>query len=332
MCKFYHNYETELEFSHIFNRSPMDAAHDTFCILETMAAARAGMLPQDSDLRAEVVFRRGEMAKNPRKGESRELRFSMNEGFAVLRQKIMRFFNQAPFSSSGIQMLDPDVYFKESKNAPQSTFKRLDDTNFAILLQARWSKITQADVDKVASGETRPRELGKLMAIAFSFQFFVYVSAPISAQATSLRRATASRIAESAQAVAEFSRQQEYVGPITTNHLVVTHARQPEGTPVEFPDDNTTRQARALDDIIRRTPTNSPNNDPESAEIEVQIGGAWVRLRVKIASLRAALNLPQHDIFSRGIFHGFTPVPPAPLGEDVQDLDHMQGDEVERVV
>ena len=97
-------------------------------------------------------------------------------------------------------------------------------------------------------------------------------------------------------------------------------ARQPEGTALEIPDDNTTRQAQALDHLLAaRQETPAP---PDVQLIEVELFGSWVQIPVKVASLRRALGLPPHDIFTAGIFHGFTPTVAQPTGHDVNNVDH----------
>ena len=64
------------------------------------------------------------------------------------------------------------------------------------------------------------------------------------------------------------------------------------------------------------------------AETAILCRGAWIKLPVRIASLRAALRLPQHDIFTHGIFHGFVPTPATiAQQDDVLDEDHMSDDE-----
>ncbi|KAJ0394611.1 hypothetical protein P43SY_000067 [Pythium insidiosum] len=94
----------------------------------------------------------------------------------------------------------------------------------------------------------------------------------------------------------------------STNHLVLTHGRQPDSTPVQLSDDNTARQARALD----TTAETASEDDSDVSTIEVEIAGIWLRLPVRVSSPRAALRLPQHDMLTRDSFHGFTPVIPPP--------------------
>ncbi|KAJ0392196.1 hypothetical protein P43SY_009983 [Pythium insidiosum] len=299
-----------------------------------MTAPRAGVLPT-SHLRGAVVFRRGEITKNPRKGETRDVRFTLDDGFAVLKEKIMRYLRSPPFATDGSRLVDGIVYFKDSKNVPQARFKILDEASFESLVRARWAKITQADADLLVLGTPANDDFGMRVASSFLFELFVYLTPPAGSTLQSLRRATASRIAESAEAVAAFTRNGPTLGPIATTHVVVTHARQPDGTPVRLPDDNTTRQAMALDTAIADMACAQSARDAsrDVAEIEIQIGGAWVKLPVRIASLRSALRLPQHDIFTQGIFHDFTPVPSAVAPQDdVLDEDHMSDEEHSTVV
>lgn len=293
-----------------------------------MSTPKAGPLPETSDLIAEVSLRRGERSRNPRKSETRIIRFTVSDGFAVLRQKILRFLSQPPLSTERAQLIDPDVYIKASKNAPQAAYKRLDADAFEARVRERWANITQADVDAFAPGVDDPVEVATRVASEFVFQFFVYISGPVTAAPPGLRRATQPRIADATEAVAAFARAQA-LGPITRNHLIVSHARQPEGTPVTLPTDNTTRQAQELDEMILNAERSSPTVATDMAHVEVEIGGAWVRLRVRVSSLRLALGLPSHNIFTHGIFHGFTPVAPQPSQPEMEDEDHMMDDDVD---
>lgn len=55
--------------------------------------------------------------------------------------------------------------------------------------------------------------------------------------------------------------------------------------------------------------------------IQMEINSSWTDFRVDVASMRAALGLPAHDIYTTGIYHGFEPVPPPEV--DLEDVDHM---------
>lgn len=67
-------------------------------------------------------------------------------------------------------------------------------------------------------------------------------------------------------------------------------------------------------------------DDNDYGELEVLLFGAWVKIPVRVSS-HAALRHPQHDIFSIGIFHGYTPEVAEPRGDDVPDSDHIEPDE-----
>lgn len=96
------------------------------------------------------------------------------------------------------------------------------------------------------------------------------------------------------------------LGPITAHHIAVHRARQADSTALTIPTDNTTRQAQALDvELLRlEQQQGETQEDEDSYELDVQVFGTWVKIPVRVSSLRAALRLPQHDIFSRGISTG----------------------------
>lgn len=135
----------------------------------------------------------------------------------------------------------------------------------------------------------------------FKFEFFIYI--PQDAPPTTIHRATAGRISESAIAIAavQQSNPQFPRVPIATHHLTIHHARQPSGTPVVLPTDNTTRQAIALDQMAAALPSHE-QIEGDDVEVEVKLFGHWIQITIQLSSLRTALNLPQYDIFSAGIF------------------------------
>ncbi|EGZ12943.1 hypothetical protein PHYSODRAFT_512042, partial [Phytophthora sojae] len=125
-------------------------------------------------------------------------------------------------------------------------------------------------------------------------------------QKPTMYRATASRMARAVQEVAAMQEEQGVtLSPITAHHVAVHHARQPDDVPLSIPTDNTTRQAQALDAEMARLDEQQGQDarDDDYAEIEVQLIWSWVKVPVRIFSIRAALRLPNHDIFSSGVFH-----------------------------
>lgn len=279
---------------------------------------KAGELPYSCELKGNVVFRTGLREKGPRKGVARRFQFAPSEGYAVVKAKIMNMLKDKEFGTEPKLSEGGSFFLKPSTNARQIDFKPVSSTNFWQLLKARWACLTTADVTALIATGGAPET-------AFEFEFLAYLIPPPKPNAT-LRRATVQRIAAAAESVVAMQEARGIqISPIAAHHISVHHARQTEGTPLEIPDDNATRQAQALDatmDAMARP----ISEDSDVAEIEVQFFGAWVKIPVRILSLQSALRLPQHDIFTRGIFHGFTPQIAEPRGEDMPDVDHVDAD------
>ncbi|KAE9275113.1 hypothetical protein PR003_g29423 [Phytophthora rubi] len=185
--------------------------------------------------------------------------------------------------------------------------------NFAALLVRRVKRVSK-DERNVWNNDV----LGNIC-----FEFFVYCKARPKAAPTH-HRATATRIRTATRAVQQYQEENNAtLGPITFNHVVTTHARQPDNTAFAIPEDNTTRQAIALDAAAAQISAASTSEPQQHiASIRLEVNGTWNSFRVDVASLRHALGLPAHDIFTQGIFHGFVPVD-APV-QDLNDIDHMQ--------
>ncbi|KAE9335885.1 hypothetical protein PF008_g13285 [Phytophthora fragariae] len=122
-------------------------------------------------------------------------------------------------------------------------------------------------------------------------------------------------------------------GAITSHHLDVVNARRPESAPLEVPQDNTTTQAMELDrqrEALQQQQQDTEREAPATAVISVRLNGLWMPLEIDILSLRRAirrairraLRLPDHDMFSRGIYHEFTPAQPTNASMD--DEDHAE--------
>ena len=93
-----------------------------------------------------------------------------------------------------------------------------------------------------------------------------------------------------------------------------------------MPDDNTTRQAQFLDEQrevqARKGEEGEGGEDKErrSKKIRIELNGTWVDVWVDVSSLRLALGLPPHDLFTNGIFNNY--VHHETVGADVEDTDH----------
>ncbi|KAE8886927.1 hypothetical protein PF007_g21913 [Phytophthora fragariae] len=118
-------------------------------------------------------------------------------------------------------------------------------------------------------------------------------------------------------------------GAITSHHLDVVNARRSESAPFEVPQDNTTTQAMELDrqrEALQQQQQDTEREAPATAVISVRLNGLWMPLEIDILSLRRAirraLRLPDHDMFSRGIYHEFTPAQPTNASMD--DEDHAE--------
>ena len=150
---------------------------------------------------------------------------------------------------------------------------------------------------------------------------------------TSFRRATVGRIQEAASALRQYEADnQTAFGPIQRNHLAIQIARQPEGTRLEIPRDNTTRQAAALGRGLQQLQEEEHQQARVSEEflktIKIEINNALVDVRVDIRTLRAALSLPQHDMFHEGIYNGYQR--PGLNDEDnIEDVDHNNDDQAD---
>lgn len=279
---------------------------------------RAGELSYSRVLRGVVTFRTGLRERGLRKGNTRRFEFVAAEGFEVLRDEVTNTLNDKQFGANPQLSENGAIFFKATKNARQAGFKVLSSANMWQLLRARWACITDVDLSALTSKGEAPESV-------FEFEFFVYLVLPPKTKAT-LRRATIERVSAAAEAVVTMQeRSGVHLGSIAAHLIAVLHARQPDGTPLEIPDDNATRQARALDKAMEQTPQ-AETVEHDETSIEVQIFGVWVNMPVRVSSLRRALRLPQHDIFTKGIFHGFTLQTGEPRGEDVQDADHANAD------
>ncbi|KAG4045986.1 hypothetical protein PC123_g18622 [Phytophthora cactorum] len=280
-----------------------------------MSGPRAGSIPEDDPLRGMVMFRTGERLKGPRKRIAKRFQFKLSEDFAVTRATIFQLMTEAEFGRNPDVIEDENVFFKGTKNARQQDFKALSATNFGELLRRRWACITEGDITAMASNADP-------IYRQFVFEFFVYL-APVAKPTDGIRRATADRVRAAAAEIAALQAQgNERLGPIATLHLAIHYAGQPEGAALVVPDDNTMEQARDLNAAAEAIREADHEPDHDVVETEVELFGAWVKIRAKRSSLRAALRLPQHDIFTRGIFHGFPPDAMMPQGEDIPDTDH----------
>ncbi|KUF98839.1 hypothetical protein AM588_10011624 [Phytophthora nicotianae] len=269
----------------------------------------------DTKLNGIETARKGIVEKQPRGGKIKKFTFTLDDGFEVLRTKLFGYLEREPFT--GLQLNDERIHFKTSKGASQNQVFVVNADNFETLLRRRAKRVS--NVERKSWNQD---VLGNL-----SFEFFLYCKARPK-PAPTLHRATAARIRTATAVVERYQENNGVVlGPITLNHLVTTHARQPDSTQFTIPSDNTTRQAMAIDEAAARLATASQNNaQRQTASIRLEINGAWNTFKVDVSSLRKALGLPDHDIFfTRDISWIRTCRSPA---MDLIDVDHIEEENV----
>ena len=274
----------------------------------------------DSNLIGDLTIKKGDKLDNPRGGLKHPFQFKLAEGYAVLLAKVKRFANVAARQLGATLPDDTRLYFRRSKSAVQSQFSELTLNNFEDSMKYQWAKILQGDLQKW-------QDEGKTAAELLHFEFFLYIPRPRRA-ATTIRRATANQIQEAAEALRQFKFDNNVqLGEIQRNHLQIHYARQPEGTEVTIPQDNTTRQAGELDremaELQRENEEQERLANNNLKTIRIEINNQLINVRVDIASLQTALSLPQHDLFHAGIYQNYRH-PTLDEADNIDDVDHQE--------
>ena len=112
------------------------------------------------------------------------------------------------------------------------------------------------------------------------------------------------------------------LGTIARQNLVVHQARKPPGSALSaIPTNDTARKAMSLDTQRATVDTNTPTNEDRPArKIKPKINGSLVELMVNVNPLRQELDLPLHDLFDSGVYHGR--VHSETVGADIEDTDN----------
>lgn len=275
-----------------------------------------GDVPTDVNLHGDLTLRKGDILDNPRGGKRHSFQFKVTEGYDVLKAKVARLVADATRTAGA-----SEIYFKRSKSAVQSQFVQLTIATFQENIAYRWSKISPGDVQKWERESKTPAE-------GMRFEFFLYV--PKERRAPGIRRATANRIQDAAANIRQYEEDNDVqLGNIQRNHLAIHFARQPDGTGITIPQDNTTRQASALDEAMAQLEAENAEGQAARATnlktVSVEINGTMVDIRVDIASLRTALSLPQHDLFHAGIYNQYEH-PALDDADNIEDVDHAEVD------
>jgi hypothetical protein len=262
-------------------------------------------------LKGTVCIRVGEPLGSKRGGTTSEIEFRLDEGLSTLKGKIERKFAdelQRVKTANEAMLLrtTSDVYFKKAKNDSQQKYVLLTEDNFSSVVSRRHALIS--DKERLDS---------------FRFRFFIYVER--TAELKNLHRATASRLEVSRVKRAAYeSARGIRLGPIAAAHCDVVNARRNEDN-YFVNTDATTLQASALDASIeatRREDADAMAASLRIAQFRIKLNGTWVPVEFEVKGLRTALGLPEHDIFTQGIYQEFRPVEPS--NGHLADLDHVE--------
>ena len=128
-----------------------------------MTQANAELFDPSVKFNLKCTVRKGDIRNNPRGGTVGEFRVKNSEGIEVLRDKALSFLRRTLPNS---QLISEDVYFKNSKGAPQSQYIILTNDNFEDLTRQRWNLISKRDIDTRADDG-----IG-----GFHFEAFLYVN------------------------------------------------------------------------------------------------------------------------------------------------------------
>lgn len=113
----------------------------------------------------------------------------------------------------------------------------------------------------------------------------------------------------------------QQLGEASRAYWAVTHARQPDQTPLTLPTNATFTQLQRIDAYQREADSESLQRavSPEFVTVRCRLNGGLVPLDLNIADLREALGLPDYNL--RPPYR--PPVPGSNPAVNVQDTDHM---------
>ena len=242
----------------------------------------------------------------------------VSDGFAVLRARVGTISRQFHVPAGFV------LYFKTSRRQVQSNFQEMTANNFEDFLTSRWAKITTQEVAKWTEDGLNAHEFPV-------FEFFVYAPAPNQQQTQQenrIQRATQRRIAEARRRLQQHDNQNSIErGAIERDHLAIVNARRPEGNELELPHDNTTLQARRLDQLRQEL----QNEDEQAAAarnavfqpVTIKLNGVELEVEMNVSSLWSALGLPSYNMFHQGLVGNYNHEQ-VQDDEDVEDIDHVE--------
>ncbi|OWY94038.1 hypothetical protein PHMEG_00036354, partial [Phytophthora megakarya] len=206
------------------------------------------------------------------------------------------------------------ILLKPTASATQAKFIALaeSDEELTVQLSTAWSLASK-------------RKTGQA---EFKLEPYIYVSKVTSS--TTIRRATEGRIAAATALIDEHLNAlpaDEQLGDASPAYWAVSHARQPEQTPLSMPTNPTFTQLRRIDALQRETDleTEAQRSPSEFVTVRCRLNGGLVPLDLHVGDLRAALGLPDYDL--RPPFR--PPVTGSNPAVNVEDTDHMSDTNME---
>ncbi|KAF4044968.1 hypothetical protein GN244_ATG02674 [Phytophthora infestans] len=209
--------------------------------------------------------------------------FMPNDGLDVLRVKISS--SLATYTDITWEA-DAPILIRPSANASQSNYVPLPalQSEFTDRINRLWNQASRRK-----NGQTD-----------FQLELFIYVQRANTG--TGIRRATESRVQASAAAISELLEREgarDMYGPASQRYWAISHARQPEGTPLEPPTNATFSQLQRVDamqsDIIAQQENNSDQR--QFVRVSCRLNGGVIPLDIDVVKLRQALGLPSYNLF-----------------------------------
>ncbi|EGZ24858.1 hypothetical protein PHYSODRAFT_485999 [Phytophthora sojae] len=123
-----------------------------------------------------------------------------------------------------------------------------------------------------------------------------------------IRRPTEARVEASAAAISELLKREGdnmTYGPASQRYWAISHARQPEGTPLEPPTSATFAQLQRIDALQSEMSTSAAMAEQHQNEshqrqfvrVGCRLNGGVIDLDLDVADLRRAVGLPSYDLF-----------------------------------
>ena len=105
-------------------------------LTSTRASAEppAGLLDTEVDCRFKCFIQKGDIRDNPRGGTLFEFKAKISEGLGVAKAKILSYLQR---TLPQAKLISEDLFFKNSKGAPQTQYLKLTEENFEAMTRVR---------------------------------------------------------------------------------------------------------------------------------------------------------------------------------------------------